>query len=1009
MGDAKRTKLESLPNELLIQIATHLSIPPPSITKFAHEPSSLLPFSPTTSLKSLSLVSWRWRKLVLPILFRYSHVQIDNTAQWIPVDARLIEDMQGNLTSLSDHEMRIYTKMRTRFKSSSMFAFEESFDDLLINLCRIQEGDAFLQNVPTTLWLPHLPSSFLDFGAFVEKFGLKHHVKSVVVWSDLEYGLRHLATADAPLARSVGEIWNLVFNILAPERVVVAAPPTTLAGLLDTQMLSSDTWAFDMKMHYIELSTIPPSTSCSTSTPSKPKHTPAPTCRPKDTTALIHRAPWHHISYNEGSSIPAYSTYEYHLKQSPKMLYLLLLRIAQEVEPCCCPTSLSFTSIFPFSTNVTTLIRAMALLPTLEELSVQLAPGLENTVLGDKGKLGRAQASDLWLEWNESYKHVASFLRSGVFGRGARFRNSDDASVTRREAYYNQQRSSLRSDRSSRPASQRQSAQPLQTFLMPDDSVLDEEDASPSPVIPLSRPRSQEDVVVVAAAAKKKRYSARSAGSVSSRQSPRDARTPSRGRNIDQFLMVDSQDNLTDAGAPPPIRNPRQNNSSFYRHTTPEDPRGHSRQARSTPLSRIGTPGTIGTDFDITALPPIADEAEKQVPNDHLARKRTPGQRRASRFATELYTASYLILFSILGTLARLGLQWLTFYPGAPVIFSDVWANFGGSLFMGFLVEDRRLFRQEWGKKPHADDSGIEDEESTLESKAAHVRVKKSIPLYIGLATGFCGSFTSFSSFMRDIFFALSNDMPSPLNYPPPSPAPSTASPVPRNGGDSFMAVLAVIIITLTMCYAAFRVGAHIAVYTSRIVPTLSFYAFRRVIDPLLVIIAFGTWIGAIVMSIWPPDRPSGPVSKGPWENETWRGQAVFACVFAPAGCLLRFYGSLFLNPLTPSFPLGTFCVNVFGTAVLGMAYDLQHVSIASSSVIGGGRIGCQVLQGVMDGFCGSLTTVSTWIYELELLKRGHAYVYGFTSVAAGLGILVCVMGSVRWTVGWSEVACVMP
>ncbi len=30
-------------------------------------------------------------------------------------------------------------------------------------------------------------------------------------------------------------------------------------------------------------------------------------------------------------------------------------------------------------------------------------------------------------------------------------------------------------------------------------------------------------------------------------------------------------------------------------------------------------------------------------------------------------------------------------------MFSELWANFGGSLFMGFLSEDRMLFKEEWG------------------------------------------------------------------------------------------------------------------------------------------------------------------------------------------------------------------------------------------------------------------------------------------------------------------------
>ncbi|RYO96500.1 hypothetical protein DL765_011589 [Monosporascus sp. GIB2] len=168
-----------------------------------------------------------------------------------------------------------------------------------------------------------------------------------------------------------------------------------------------------------------------------------------------------------------------------------------------------------------------------------------------------------------------------------------------------------------------------------------------------------------------------------------------------------------------------------------------------------------------------------------------------SKLATEIYTVSYLILFAILGTLARLGLQAMTYYPGAPVIFSSVWSNFAGSLVLGFLSEDRKLFRHEWGvstydhnisrAKQNADEGNGESlsaqpARDLPAAKKAHISTKKTIPLYIGLATGFCGSFTSFSSFIRDIFLAMSNDLPSPD---------MSASPTPRNGGYSFMALLA--------------------------------------------------------------------------------------------------------------------------------------------------------------------------------------------------------------------------
>lgn len=406
--------MESLPNELLIQIASQFDTEAPSVTNFPHEPSFHLTEFELTPLKLLSLVSWRWRKITLPILFRYSRISLDKEPQWVPIDARLVDSMQTELTKLSNHEFQIYHKMRSKFKSSSIFAYDEAFDDVLINLCRIQDGDDFLKAVPHILWLPHLPKAFDSFSRFVAQYDLKHHIKSVVVLTDKEYELRHVSTADAPLARAVADIWTAIFSHLEPIRVVVAAPPSTLAGLLDTQMLSADVWAFDMKMHYIEL--VQPE-------PSRFEHMKSK-CRAWNS-ALIHCRPWNHLGYNEGSSIAAYSTYEYHLKQSPKILYLLLLRLAKEAQSCCNISSFSFTGVFPFVTNVTAIIRALHKIPKLKQISFQLAPGPENSSLDDPKRMGRAQRSDFWLEWNESYKVIAVYLGVIDFEDGAEFKSKD--------------------------------------------------------------------------------------------------------------------------------------------------------------------------------------------------------------------------------------------------------------------------------------------------------------------------------------------------------------------------------------------------------------------------------------------------------------------------------------------------------------------------------------------------------------------------------------------------------
>ncbi|TID22997.1 CrcB-like protein [Venturia nashicola] len=358
-----------------------------------------------------------------------------------------------------------------------------------------------------------------------------------------------------------------------------------------------------------------------------------------------------------------------------------------------------------------------------------------------------------------------------------------------------------------------------------------------------------------------------------------------------------------------------------------------------------------------------------------------PGKGKSKHLLTQLYTISYLIFFAIFGTLARLGTQWITNYPNAPVIISELWANVGGCVVMGFLQQDRAIFEPRRGRQLL---DALRDPEKLSAGEGKHplpqkedLKRKKTLPLYIGLSVGFCGSFTSFSSFIRDAFLALSNDLSG-----------KNVGHLSRNAGWSVCAVLAVLIIEVGLSLAALSFGAHIAIATTPLLARLPKIHSHRFLDPLAVFLGFGCWLGAIFLAIWPP-------------HNNWRGEVVFALVFAPLGCLLRFYLSLKLNSKIAQFPVGTFTANVFGTIILGMCYDLQHAGAGIA-----GNAGCQVLQGMQDGFCGCLTTVSTWVAELKSLRRRHAYFYGFTSVVVSFCCLVIIIGSLHWTVGLKAPVC---
>ncbi|RMZ13961.1 hypothetical protein D0862_02175 [Hortaea werneckii] len=554
-------------------------------------------------------------------------------------------------------------------------------------------------------------------------------------------------------------------------------------------------------------------------------------------------------------------------------------------------------------------------------------------------------------------------------------RRPSTSTASKRNSYYDQQRVGEKSRPVSRSSQATSKSKGKRTsYQVPPDVANLDEVAGPNPVGP-SRTDSLERRRAIEQNQKFMRQHKSYSRPTSSRRPTQD--------NPEGY-------GLTEVDAPPPVTRPSQPAAELPSQESPERSPDGADDADTESSS---------------ARPPWV----QRHPEEYLPKERSPPT--VPRALTELYTICYLIFFSIFGTLARLGMQWLTFYPGAPVVTPVIWANFAGSLFMGFLAEDQGLFRDSWKRSDTEKRVSSRSHPSDLErlNKAERAKVKKTIPLYIGLATGFCGSLTSFSSFARDFFLALSNDLPTPIDHPITLAAgapPSTTSTVSRNGGYSFESWTAVVITTIALSLGGLIVGAHLALFAEPLTPRIPRKFTRVFLDPFMVILAAGCWLGAVFMAIWPPDRPGGPASSGPTANDTWRGQAIFAVVFAPVGCLLRYYASLKLNGLVAAFPLGTFAVNMLGTAVEGMCYDIQHVGIGIMGRIGGGRVGCQVLQGIMDGFCGCLTTVSTWVAEINGLQRRHGWAYAFASVVGALCLMVVIMGSVRWSVGWSEPVC---
>jgi len=116
-----------------------------------------------------------------------------------------------------------------------------------------------------------------------------------------------------------------------------------------------------------------------------------------------------------------------------------------------------------------------------------------------------------------------------------------------------------------------------------------------------------------------------------------------------------------------------------------------------------------------------------------------------------------------------------------------------------------------------------------------------------------------------------------------------------------------------------------------------------------------------------------------------------FSLVLAPLGALLRLALSRYLNPLSVHFFYGTFVANVLGSVIGGVLFDVMLNFKLN-------ELGCAALWALQYGFCGSLTTVSTFVNELHTLPFiRSAYVYGVVSILTTQALLIIIMGSYVW------------
>ncbi|WFC97032.1 hypothetical protein MBRA1_003699 [Malassezia brasiliensis] len=342
-------------------------------------------------------------------------------------------------------------------------------------------------------------------------------------------------------------------------------------------------------------------------------------------------------------------------------------------------------------------------------------------------------------------------------------------------------------------------------------------------------------------------------------------------------------------------------------------------------------------------------------------------------------TAGLVAFASVWGTLTRRGLEALTTYDGQSIA-PLVWAQGVGCVVMGWATYPRnRAVLERWYP-----------------------------PAFTMLTTGYCGSVTSYSQWIAAVFEAFANYH----HYH-------------RHGLHNVVDALTQTAATLGIAYAAFCAGRcvgglacleHVeAVRRARThgappadadadaappADARSAPAARRArpwVDAACVALGVAFWVGAALLcALYARFR-----------------HVTYALVLSPPGALLRWQLAKLNAPRVPDgpgvlrhlqrWPWGTVLANVLSIVVYCAAETAQFAGYAVGPTSRGAHSidACNALRGLQDGFCGTLSTISTLIAELVALRPPrNAFALALFSWAAGLVVSILLLGAPWWAVG---------
>ena len=186
----------------------------------------------------------------------------------------------------------------------------------------------------------------------------------------------------------VYEINPKYLTIIFPSQLFPFLSSSGQCGMINAY----DGWAFDMPLHVLHLSCQQPYS--------------------RSEADSLWDKPWSTITLNEGSSLKAYSTYDFYTKQNPS-IFLDQQFCKNVIKNMWSVTvrEFEYVAVFPLAIHLKRILVQLKFLTNLRILSTRLAPHENSSILLDMARVGKAQFRDLWLGLEENYASIIAYVQ----------------------------------------------------------------------------------------------------------------------------------------------------------------------------------------------------------------------------------------------------------------------------------------------------------------------------------------------------------------------------------------------------------------------------------------------------------------------------------------------------------------------------------------------------------------------------------------------------------------------